>query len=227
MTTVALIGPDGAGKMTVARALPAALPMPVRYLYMGVSAESSNVLLPTTRLMRRAKRIVGAAPDTAGPPSHAPRRRSRSFLRRRLADARSVLRLGNRLAEEWYRQWTAWRWQRGGAVVVFDRHFFIDYHAYDVAGEARTWSQRAHGFVLGRLYPKPDLVIYLDAPGEVLLARKGEGTIDALERRRVEYRAVAAVVPDFVEVDATRSLEAVTAEVAEAIAARLPDRNRR
>ena len=29
--------------------------------------------------------------------------------------------------------------------------------------------------VAGRLYPKPDLVIYLDAPGAVLLARKGEG----------------------------------------------------
>lgn len=227
MTTVALIGPDGSGKTTVAGRLPDVLPVPVRYLYMGVSAESSNVLLPTTRVMRRVKRIVGAAPDTAGPPSHAPRARHRSFLKRRMADARSVLRLGNRLAEEWYRQWTAWRWQRGGAVVVFDRHFFVDYHAYDVAGEERTRSQRAHGFILGRLYPRPDLVIYLDAPGEVLLARKGEGTVEALERRREEYRAIAAVVPDFVEIDASRSLEAVTTAVAEVIVSRLKDRTTR
>ena len=227
MTTVALIGPDGSGKTTVAGRLAGVLPVPVRYLYMGVSAESSNVMLPTTRVMRRVKRVVGAAPDTAGPPSHAPRARPRSFVKRRLADARSVLRLGNRLAEEWYRQWTAWRWQRGGAVVIFDRHFFIDYHAYDVAGEARSWTQRAHGFILGRLYPRPDLVIYLDAPGEVLLARKGEGTVEALERRRAEYRALTAVVPDFVEVDATQPLDAVTAQVAEAIVVRLADGRRR
>ena len=51
MTTVALIGPDGAGKTTVARKLADVLPVPVRYLYMGVSTDSSNVMLPTTRII--------------------------------------------------------------------------------------------------------------------------------------------------------------------------------
>jgi thymidylate kinase len=224
MTTVALIGPDGAGKTTVARGLPPLLPVPVRYLYMGVSTDSSNVMLPTTRLARRIKRARGAAPDTAGPPSHGPRRpRSRSFVRRRVADVRAALRVGNRLAEEWYRQWLAWRWTRSGAIVLFDRHFFVDYHAYDVDDDTgvRSWSQRLHGLVLGRLYPRPDLVIYLDAPGEVLLARKGEGTIEALERRRDEYRAIAGHVDDFVEVDATQPVDAVTDRVAEIIVSRL------
>ena len=66
MTTVALIGADGAGKTTVARRLPDLLPVPVRYLYMGVSTDSSNVMLPTTRVTRRIKRATGAPPDTAG-----------------------------------------------------------------------------------------------------------------------------------------------------------------
>jgi thymidylate kinase len=225
MTTVALIGADGAGKTTVAARLPDRLPIPVRYLYMGVSAESSNVLLPTTRIVRRLKRALGAAPDTAGPPSHdRPAKRPRSFLKRRVSDVRAALRLGNRLAEEWYRLVVARRWERDGALVIFDRHFFIDYHAYDVAGEDRSWSQRLHGWILGRAYPRPDLVIYLDAPGEVLIARKGEGTVEALERRRAEYRAIAGLVQDFVEVDATQPLDAVTDEVAAAITARLARR---
>jgi thymidylate kinase len=222
MTTVALIGPDGAGKTTVASRLPELLPVPVRYLYMGVSTDSSNVMLPTTRVTRRIKRALGAAPDTAGPPAHGPRRRPGSFLRRRLADLRAIARLGNRFAEEWYRQWLAWRWERAGSVVLFDRHFFADYHAYDLQGDDRSWSQRLHGFVLGRLYPRPDLVVYLDAPGVVLLARKGEGTAEALEQRRDEYRSIKGHVRHFVEVDATRPIEEVTEQVAQAIVARLP-----
>jgi thymidylate kinase len=218
MTTVALIGPDGSGKTSVARELAAVLPMPVRYLYMGVSADSSNVLLPTTRLARRVKRALGAPPDTAGPPSHASvdarRRRSGSPGLRAVRGARAALRLGNRSAEEWYRQWVARRWQRQGALVIFDRHFFIDYHAYDVTGaHARSLEQRLHGRLLARL-PRPDLVVYLDAPPEVLLARKGEGTIEALEQRRAEYRAVAPLVGRFVEVDATQPLDAVVRDVA-------------
>jgi len=216
VTTVALIGPDGAGKTSVARALDGALPMPVRYLYMGVSADSSNVMLPTTRFARRVKRALGAPPDTAGPPVHgAPRPRRRSVAGRVAGSVRAGLRLANRTAEEWYRQALAWRWQRHGAVVIFDRHFFIDYHAYDVSDEhERSITQRLHGFTLGRLYPRPDLVVYLDAPAEVLLARKGEGTVDALEARREEYRAIAPLVPRFVEVDATRPLDLVVADVA-------------
>ena len=217
MFTVSLIGPDGAGKTTVARALQQELPMPVRYLYMGVSADSSNRLLPTTRIVRAVKRARGAPPDTAGPPDPSTlfKPRPKGALKRAAASAKAGLRLANRLAEEWSRQYVAWRHVRQGTVVVFDRHFFFDYYSYDVAGgTGRPLSRRLHGFLLAHAYPKPDLVIYLDAPPEVLLARKGEGTIETLARRRDEYLSLADVAEHFAVVDASQPLEVVTSQVA-------------
>lgn len=215
MFSVALVGPDGAGKTTVARRLAGELDVPVAYLYMGVSAESSNRLLPTTRLAHALKRLNGAPPDRSGPRAPLAADVPRHGARRGRAAARAWLRLANQLAEEWHRQLLAWRLVRRGKLVVFDRHFFADYHAYDVAGgDARPWTRRVHGFLLRRAYPKPALVIYLDAPGEVLWARKGEGTIEALERRRADYLRLADHLPAFSVVDAGADLDDVVAAVA-------------
>ena len=49
MVTVALIGADGAGKTSVARALERSRDLPIKYLYMGINTEASNHMLPTTR----------------------------------------------------------------------------------------------------------------------------------------------------------------------------------
>jgi thymidylate kinase len=220
--TVALIGPDGAGKTAVARRVEELLPVPVKYLYMGVNPDSSNYLLPTTRLVHALRRARSARPDTAGPRDSsrpdgpAPKGR----LRRTVRSGRSFLRLGNRLAEEWHRALVAYLHRRRGSIVVFDRHFFADYYAYDISAKpSRSASRRLHGFVLSRIYPRPDLAIYLDAPAEILFERKGEGTLESLERRRREYLELGQVLREFAVVDASRSLEMVTREVADVIAA--------
>jgi thymidylate kinase len=220
--TVALIGPDGAGKTTIARQLEQLLPLPVKYVYMGVNPASSNYLLPTTRAVHAVRRLRGAKPDTSGPRDSrsTDRAPSRGSTKRALRTGRSFLRLGNRLAEEWHRVLVAYLHRRRGSIVVFDRHFFADYYAYDVSAKPRrSASRRVHGFVLSRLYPLPDLVIYLDAPAEILLERKGEGTLESLERRRREYLELGKILQQFAVVDASRPLDMVTRDVADVIAA--------
>lgn len=213
MVTVALVGPDGAGKTTIGRRLETALPMPVKYIYMGVNADASNYMLPTTRLIHFVKRKLGAKPDTHGPrdPSQT-RQRPKSAVKRVLKNVKSTFNLLNRLTEEWYRQSVAWYYQKRGYVVLFDRHFFSDYYSYDIANSntERTMLQRIHGFVLKHLYPRPNLLIYLDAPAEVLLARKGEGTIPILEERRKAYMQMRDLVPHFAMLDATQPEDVVT-----------------
>lgn len=216
MFTVALIGADGAGKTTVARAVESSLPLPVRYMYMGISPLSSNYALPTTRLISRVKRALGLKPDIAGPPDPTRRpARPRSLPKRLLWTAKSLLHLANRLGEEAYRQAVAWWFRRRGIIVVSDRDFFIDYFAYDVANPDpnRSLASRLHGFVLTRFYRRPDLVIMLDAPAELLFARKGEGSVELLERRRQEYLQLREHVRQFVIVDATQSQAEVLHDV--------------
>lgn len=223
MISVALIGPDGSGKTTIARRLERTLPIPVKYLYMGVSLDSSSSMLVTSRLLRRIKHAVGAPRDTTGPrDSRLGDPRPQSPLRRAAREVRALASLTNRLAEEWYRQALAWSYQRRGHVVLFDRHYFPDYYAFDIAsrGRRRSLSRRIHGWMLAHVYPKPQLLVYLDAPAEILHARKGEGRVEVLEQRRHEYLSLRDVVPDFARVDATRS----EAEVAEEVGRLICDR---
>lgn len=221
MTTVALIGPDGAGKSSVIPRVQARLGQPVHRIYMGVNLEASRLMLPTTRLAMELKRRRGGRPDMVGATGNAGTDRPAATSQRRglLREARSGLRLANWIAEEWFRQAVAWGHERRGELVLFDRHFFCDYYANDVIGRrpGRPWTSRLHGRMLERLYPRPDLVVMLDAPAEVLFARKGEGTIESLERKRQEYLALASVVDRFVTVDATRDLDTVVEDVVAAI----------
>lgn len=220
MFTVALIGPDGAGKTTVSRRLVENLSMPAKYLYMGVNNDSSNRVLPTTSAIRAIKRAWGVKPDVAGPPELQPRHTMPTGIMRSLAgSAKSMLSLVNRLSEEWYRQMLTWVYQWRGYIVLYDRHYYVDYFAYDIAhcDWKRPLARRIHGFLLNRVYPKPDLIIYLDAPSEVLFARKREGTVAALERRRQDYLELKQYVKHFTVIDANRPVEEVTRDVSETI----------
>jgi thymidylate kinase len=218
MFTVALVGPDGAGKTTVARELVRRLPVPTTYLYMGVSLDSSNRLLPTTWLVRRLRRRAGPARERRAGPARE-RRAGPGRPGGRLRVLRDTLRLLNRIGEESYRQLLTWWYRRAGTLVLFDRHFYADFHATDVTGAGRPWHRRLHGAFLSRLYPRPDLVIYLDAPARLLHARKGEGTVASLGVQRRRYEALAASGLRFVRVDASRPLERVVRDAEEAIRA--------
>jgi len=217
MVTVALIGADGAGKTSVARALERSDELAVKTIYMGVNSEAGTHMLPTTRFLRAVQRALGRGQNQGGPPDPArARARAKGGLRNLAREAKSTILVLNQMCEEWYRVAVARRFERRGFVVVFDRHFFADYWAHDVApaeGEnRRSLARRVHGRLLERL-PRPDCTILLDAPAAVLFARKAEGTLAALERRRQEYLELAPQLGNCALIDATRPPHEVQAEV--------------
>lgn len=217
---MALIGPDGAGKSASSERLAEMLPLPVKRIYMGVNLEASDTVLPTTRLVFAVKRARGRKPEVDGSTRPGdPGRRLAGSPRGTAAALKSAARLIAWVSEEWFRQCVAWYHTRRGSIVVFDRHFFADYYHSDVGGSSadRPLSSRIHGFLLDRVYPKPDLTICLDAPSDVLWARKQEAPVEWLERRRQQYMAMAQVLPHFVVVDAGQPLADVTRDVARVI----------
>jgi thymidylate kinase len=209
MATVALIGPDGAGKTTLTRMLAASGALPFRYLYMGVDISASNIALPSSRLAEWLKQRLQR--QRATPAAGA--RRPASAARRSLRAARAGLRLVNRLGEECYRQLVSWTYELRGFVVLYDRHFIFDFAPEIQAALPDSLERRIHRRFLRYVYPRPDLVILLDAPGDVLFARKGESTVMELERRRQAFLRQGEKLPNFVRVDATRPLDEVYREI--------------
>lgn len=219
--TVALVGADGAGKSTISGMLQnAELPRPVKTIYMGVNVEASTMMLPTTRLLLAVKQARGGRPDMV-----ASRLTAEEAGSERATDtdwrrsARDGARLTVWMLEEWLRQLVAAWWTARGYIVVFDRHFFADYYHSDIVtrGQKRGAFARLHGWMLQRVYPKPALVLCLDASSDVLFARKPEASREWLEQRRTQYLGLADVVPAFVVIDADRPLDTVYKDVVESI----------
>jgi thymidylate kinase len=106
-------------------------------------------------------------------------------------------------------------------LVVHDRHLvdvLVDPRRYRYGGPA--WLLR----LLWRLIPRPDLVILLDAPPEVIQARKQEVPFAETARQRQAYLALVGSMRNGRVVDAGRPLEQVAGDVEDLIVRHLAAR---
>jgi len=165
-TTVAILGPDGAGKTTLAENLTRSVPLPARHVYMGVWREypwdAWLRWIPGARLAARMARL----------------------------SARSI--------ESRYHR-------RRGRLVLLDR-FTTD---AALPSPDLDWRGRVTASLVRRLSRDPDLFLVLNAPADVMYARKGEQGLKVLARERDAYLRMAARHPSAAVLDATLPPEVV------------------
>jgi thymidylate kinase len=226
--TVALIGPDGAGKTTVIDEVVRWLGwrLSLRTSYLGTARPSTSTAAVQV-LSRYARRLARRREAGGRAPSGSLDRVARLLAATRyLAEARDRARRareGRRLAAN-------------GTLVLFDRYPlpWVRLANRPVDGPRIAELQEARGRgLLGMLQrreeatyaamPAPDLVILLAVDPEVALARKGNQDRDAIvaKARAVQEAAAGADRDGVVVVDAGQPLDTVVGQVEAAIWQRL------
>ncbi|MFQ5629292.1 MAG: dTMP kinase [bacterium] len=198
---VALLAADGAGKSTLASRLVQDKTIRAQLVYMGTNINASTVGLPTTKWLHARVKAKLTNPDASGNG-----RLKKPTLVNKILRALNFI---NKLAEKWYRIFVARYLRARGRFVVFDRYI---YDSWLVQRPNTLW-KKIRRLLFEKGYPKPDLVIFLDAPGEVLFKRKGEHTPEWLEQQRQGYLALKQRIPQMVVIDATQQADAVEREV--------------
>ncbi len=180
--TVVLCGADGSGKSTAARAIIQGL----RPTFNPERGREFHWKPPLFSAGRRAARAPVTAPHDK-PPRSAPV----SWLF---------------FAVHWLEFFLGWPWciwpvvARGGLVLI-DRFY------YDFFVDQRRYRLRVPAWLVGLGYwllPKPDLVLLLDAPAEVLQRRKAEVPPAETQRQRTAFLTLFRDLPNGRIVDAAQ-----------------------
>ena len=198
---VAILGPDGAGKSTLATGLVAA----------------TQGVFRRYRLFHLRPMLLGKR-KAAGPATDPHGRPPRSSLV-------STLKLLAYVLDYALGYWIVIRplVARSG-LVVFDRYYqdlLADPRRFRFSGPA--WMVR----MLGRLVPSPDLVLLLDAPPAVTLSRKREVEPAEARRQRHAYLSLAAGIPAANAVAATPAASQVRDQSTRIVARHLANRFRK
>jgi thymidylate kinase len=191
-TSTVLLAPDGGGKSTLSAALANDPFLRAQVVYMGGNLQAAGLRLPTTLwLARQMKRRRGGS----------------GFVRMNRWVWRSLLRPAssfNHLVEDWLRFKVGQFHKLAGRFVVYDRYYYDTY----LSPRTNSLRVRLRRWVLQRMSGMPDRVLLLDAPGEVLYARKQEHSPEVLEAQRQILLELSNRIPNVTVVDTTRGAEA-------------------
>jgi thymidylate kinase len=186
---IVVLGPDGAGKSSVIKGLMENLAR------RGYSVKMRH-LKPQILISQRSEPVAIVVNPHGKPP--------RSVLT-------SLVKIVVWLIEEWYANLFQ---DQEETLLICDRYYhdlLIDPIRYRYGGPQSVAK------LVSKLMPQPDLWVLLDAPAEVLQARKQEVSLEETARQRNAYKKFVQHQKAYVVVDASQSLNRVITGVQHAI----------
>lgn len=170
---IAVLGPDGAGKSTTIGQCVAALPVAVVVKYLGLGGGRSAPVKPVDEAGSQAVDHPPVAQQPVDQPPLPNPVRECAYL------TRNAFRWWGRLGSAYATAWT-------GRPVLCDRH---PLELMAIKPRRTPAGARLERILFDVITPKPDAIVLLDAPGEVMFARKGEHDPVSLERQRQALRS--------------------------------------
>lgn len=195
---VVTLGPDGVGKSTLIKHL----------IDATASAFRGNRVFHWRPMSLWRRKHTGTVTNPHGQPPHS------AWW--------SVALLFSHVLDYWLGYW--WKIRpllARSSLVVFDRYFYdlmIDPRRYRYGGP--RWLIPA----LSPLIPKPDLVLVLDAPDEVILSRKREVEAQEVRRQRQCYRRLARGIANADLVRTDQAIDQIVSKVSQVLAGLLIQR---
>jgi hypothetical protein len=114
----------------------------------------------------------------------------------------------------------AWRYLQARYHQALGRVVIFEGDTYDTLLPPRppyAWLKASYLSLLAHACPAPDVVLVLDAPGEVIRARQGTKSLEDTQDERQRFVALAQRLPQLQIVDANRAADAVRVDVTDRI----------
>jgi thymidylate kinase len=188
--SIIVLGPDGVGKSSVIGA--------IRQRWAGAFPRATSREFPPALFRRLLHRPIG---EPVLPHALPPRSYAASVVR-------AVL--------YWWLYYTLGYYLGEGLSLARRTLVLHDRHVVDAIVDPKRYRYGGPSWLLclmWRLIPKPDLVVLLDAPAEVVQKRKQEVAPEVTAAQRQAYRRLLHAMPNGAIVDATQPLEDVVADV--------------
>ena len=195
---VALVGPDGCGKTTVADGIAKKFD---HRPFCGIMRVHSN-LGKVIRLREIKRKLCGwvgrriefapdPTPGTKGMGMQAPLSCVRSMC--------YVLYYGVLLALGRIR---LWKWRNFSSIIIADRYYYDYYYMRGHMRSPKWWKD-----LVGIIVPKPNLVFFLDRSAEEIYAQKPELDVEEIKRQQSVIRDILREDPCARVIDASKGVE--------------------
>ena len=178
---VALVGPDGCGKTTIADAITEYFDHRPLCGLMRIHSNFPNAIR-LRDIYKLVMRLFGKKVDFAKDPEPGTRGMG---MRPPLGRARSmlyVLYYGISLAFGWM---SLFRWRTFSGLLIADRYYYDYYYMRGHMNCPKWWKD-----MVGLIVPKPDLVFVLERDAEDIYRQKPELEVDEIRRQQIAIRNV-------------------------------------